>query len=110
MRNRKKEKSDLLRNQADCERIAKFISPELTPEKMEQENNKKINGARELLARSYLIGTDMDIQDVAWILGYESEEDFARAFVVWTGMEPEKFRKKQPGKARRSHAGLSAAW
>lgn len=109
MRNRQKEKSDLLRNQVDCERIAKFISPKLTPEKPEQESNRRINGTRELLARAYLIGTDMDIQDAAWILGYELEEDFARAFVIWTGMEPEKFLEKHPGKARRKHAVLRSA-
>lgn len=110
MRDRKKKTNDLLQNQTDRERMAMLISPDSTPEKMAQENEKRINGTRELLAKAYLCGTDMNIQDIAWILGYGSKEDFERAFIIWTGMEPNEFREKHPGRTGRIHAGLSTAW
>ncbi|MGN0254493.1 MAG: hypothetical protein ACI4D6_00730 [Chordicoccus sp.] len=110
MRDRETNRNDLLQNPADCEKVAAFISPDLTPDKMGQENNRRINGTRELLARAYLSGTEMSIHDIAWILGCESEEDFERAVIIWTGMDPDEFRTNHTGGARRIHAALSAAW
>ena len=49
---------------------------------------------RDLLAREYLIETDLTIADIAHLLGYSETVNFRRAFVRWNGVTPGAYRKQ----------------
>lgn len=55
---------------------------------------KQLNHTRELLARHYLENSDMVIDDIAYLLGYQDLTSFVRAFHIWTGMTISEYRKK----------------
>lgn len=65
--------------------------------KLKEENTtfqKQLNHTRELLARHYLENSDMVIDDIAYLLGYQDLTSFVRAFHIWTGMTISEYRKK----------------
>jgi hypothetical protein len=48
--------------------------------------------ARQELAREYLNRTDIDVAEVAYLLGYEDSNSFYRAFRTWEGTTPSQLR------------------
>jgi transcriptional regulator GlxA family with amidase domain len=48
--------------------------------------------ARQELAREYLNRPDMDVAEVAYLLGYEDSNSFYRAFRTWEGTTPSQLR------------------
>ena len=54
---------------------------------------KQLNGTRELLAKHYLLNTDMSSDEIAFLLGYQEINSFFRAFSLWTGMSISEFKK-----------------
>lgn len=53
---------------------------------------KQLSHTRELLARTYLVNTDMTTEDIAFLLGYQESGSFLRAFTVWTGQTVNEYR------------------
>ena len=54
---------------------------------------QQLNHTRELLAKTYIINTEMNAEDIAFLLGYQETGSFLRAFTVWTGMTVSEYRK-----------------
>jgi len=50
--------------------------------------------ARQELAREYLVRPDMDVAEVAYLVGYEDSNSFYRAFRTWEGTTPSQLRSK----------------
>ncbi|AFH61295.1 helix-turn-helix domain-containing protein [Paenibacillus caseinilyticus] len=48
-------------------------------------------------ARAYLADPSLDIKEVAFLLGYEDQNSFYRAFRLWEGDTPSNWRVKQEG-------------
>ena len=48
--------------------------------------------ARQELAREYLNRPEMDVKEVAFLLGYEDSNSFYRAFRTWEGRTPSELR------------------
>jgi AraC-like DNA-binding protein len=48
--------------------------------------------ARQELAREYLNRPEMDVTEVAFLLGYEDSNSFYRAFRTWEGTTPSQLR------------------
>ncbi|MBE1237854.1 AraC family transcriptional regulator [Phaeovibrio sulfidiphilus] len=71
------------------------------------------SGVRRDLACSRLVKTDLGIEHIAQELGYADTSAFYRAFVGWTGLSPERYRKapldrpspRDPESARAGHTG-----
>ncbi len=55
---------------------------------------KILNHQRQKLAMGYLCNRDRSIEEVAYLLGYESPPNFTRAFKRWTGLTPMKYRQQ----------------
>ena len=55
---------------------------------------KQLNNTREILALHYIKHTDMNVNDIAYLLGYMETNSFLRAFTVWTGMSFKEYKKK----------------
>lgn len=55
---------------------------------------QQLNHTRELLAKTYLINTEMNAENIAFLLGYQEMGSFLRAFSVWTGMTVTEYRNK----------------
>ncbi|MBQ3380001.1 MAG: helix-turn-helix domain-containing protein [Clostridia bacterium] len=63
--------------------------------KLNEENTtfqKQLNGTRELLAKHYIGNTDMNANDIAFLLGYAELNSFLRAFRIWTGMSISEYK------------------
>ncbi|MGG4108914.1 helix-turn-helix domain-containing protein [Paenibacillus lautus] len=54
-----------------------------------------LSEARREMAREYLANPSLDIQEVAYLLGYEDQSSFYRAFRIWEGETPANWRVKQ---------------
>ena len=50
---------------------------------------------RDLLAREYLVETDLTVAEIAHLLGYSETVNFRRAFVRWNGVTPSQYRQHQ---------------
>ena len=48
--------------------------------------------ARQELAREYLNRPDIEVAEVAYLLGYEDSNSFYRAFRTWEGTTPSQLR------------------
>lgn len=53
---------------------------------------KQLNHVRLLLAKQYLASTDMSIEMIAMMVGYAETNSFNRAFALWTGLTPARYR------------------
>jgi AraC-like DNA-binding protein len=53
-----------------------------------------VDGARRELAESYLGKPLTSLQEIAFLLGFSTQEAFHRAFKRWTGVTPGEFRKR----------------
>ena len=49
---------------------------------------------RDLLAREYLVATELTIADIAHLLDYSETVNFRRAFVRWNGVTPSEYRQR----------------
>jgi AraC-like DNA-binding protein len=56
--------------------------------------SKQLNRVREKQSKYYLEKTDLTCEEISFRLGYDHPNSFSRAFVKWTGMNPENFRNK----------------
>ncbi len=48
-------------------------------------------------AREYLADPSLDIKEVAFLVGYEDQNSFFRAFHIWEGATPLKWRREHLG-------------
>lgn len=53
-----------------------------------------LNTTRELLAKNYLISTDLTADEIAFLLAYQETNSFLRAFCGWTGESVQQYRKR----------------
>ena len=57
--------------------------------------NDLVKAARQELALRYVGDQDMPLTEVALALGYSELSAFSRAFRVWTGMSPQRYRRRR---------------
>jgi AraC-like DNA-binding protein len=57
--------------------------------------NDLVRAARQELALRYVADHDMPLTEVALALGYSELSAFSRAFRAWTGMSPQRFRRRR---------------
>jgi len=55
--------------------------------------------ARHQLARHYLNNSVLELNEAAYLLGYEDGSSFVRAFRTWEGVPPARWREQQRGRA-----------
>jgi AraC-like DNA-binding protein len=55
--------------------------------------------ARHQLARHYLNNSVLELNEAAYLLGYEDSNSFVRAFRTWEGVPPARWREKQRARA-----------
>ena len=55
--------------------------------------------ARHHLARHYLNNSGLELNEAAYLLGYENANSFVRAFRTWEGIPPARWREKQRAEA-----------
>lgn len=53
--------------------------------------------ARREMAREYLQDASLELTEVAYLLGYEDDNSFYRAFRQWEGLSPGEWRKRVAG-------------
>ena len=65
--------------------------------------------ARRELARHYLLHSSMELNETAYLLGYEDASSFFRAFHNWEGTSPGQWRELQKNlqPATQTHVGAS---
>lgn len=72
------------------------ISRRTLQRRLQEENTsfqKQLNHTRELLALHYIQNSDMNSNDIAYLLGYQELNSFLRAFSIWTGKSISEYRK-----------------
>ena len=66
--------------------------------KKEQTNfQQQLNETREMLAKNYLLNTQMTTDEIAFLLAYQETNSFQRAFSIWTGKTVQQFRQGNGG-------------
>lgn len=55
---------------------------------------KQLNHTRELPVKTYLAGTDMTVEDIAFLPGYQEIGSFLRTFSVWIGSTISAYRQQ----------------
>jgi AraC-like DNA-binding protein len=58
-----------------------------------------LEDARHQLARHYLNNSFLELNEAAYLLGYEDANSFVRAFRTWEGIPPARWREKQRAEA-----------
>jgi AraC-like DNA-binding protein len=58
-----------------------------------------LEGARHQLARHYLNNSVLELNEAAYLLGYEDGNSFIRAFRTWEGVPPARWREQQRARA-----------
>jgi AraC-like DNA-binding protein len=58
-----------------------------------------LDEARHHLARHYLNNSVLELNEAAYLLGYEDSNSFVRAFRTWEGIPPARWRDQQRSKA-----------
>ena len=52
---------------------------------------QQLNHSRELLAKHYLLTSELAVLEIGFLLGFDEPSSFTRAFSLWTGDSPESF-------------------
>ena len=65
--------------------------------------------ARRELAREYLANAQLEMSDVAFLLGFDDQNSFYRAFRQWEGETPARWRAIRLGVPRASTRAVAAA-
>jgi AraC-like DNA-binding protein len=60
---------------------------------------RALEQARHQLARHYLNNSVLELNEAAYLLGYEDANSFVRAFRTWEGVPPARWREEQRAKA-----------
>jgi AraC-like DNA-binding protein len=60
---------------------------------------RALEEARRKLARHYLNNSGLELNEAAYLLGYEDASSFGRAFRAWEGVPPARWRETQRSKA-----------
>lgn len=61
--------------------------------KIEKTNyQQQLNATREMLAKNYLLNTDITADEIAFLLAYKETNSFLRAFSTWTGRSVQQYR------------------
>jgi AraC-like DNA-binding protein len=58
-----------------------------------------LEDARHQLARHYLNNSVLELNEAAYLLGYEDSNSFVRAFRTWEGVPPARWRESQRARA-----------
>lgn len=53
---------------------------------------QQLNETREMLAKNYLLNTNLSTDEIAFLLAYQETNSFQRAFNIWTGQTIHQFR------------------
>ena len=73
------------------------VSERTVRRKLANENtafHELVDDVRTRLAKDYLSGTEMTAQEIAELLGYTEASNFRRAFVRWTHVTPQRYRRQ----------------
>lgn len=84
---------------------ALHISTRTLQRKLQDEGSnfqRALEEARHQLARHYLNNSVLELNEAAYLLGYEDSNSFVRAFRTWEGVPPAKWREAQRVKAAAS--------
>ncbi len=81
---------------------ALHISSRTLQRRLQEEGSgfqRVLEEARHRLARHYLNNSVLELNEAAYLLGYEDSNSFVRAFRVWEGVPPARWREKQRANA-----------
>ncbi|MEC0167148.1 helix-turn-helix transcriptional regulator [Paenibacillus graminis] len=95
-------KRNLTGGQSDLQAVAKELglSDRTLQRRLTDENTsfkQLLTEVRHAQAREYLADPSLDIKEVAFLVGYEDQNSFYRAFRLWEGDTPSNWRVKQEG-------------
>jgi AraC-like DNA-binding protein len=77
---------------------ALHISPRTLQRRLQDEGSgfqRVLDEARHQLARHYLNNSALELNEAAYLLGYEDGNSFVRAFRTWEGIPPARWREQQ---------------
>jgi AraC-like DNA-binding protein len=77
---------------------ALHISPRTLQRRLQDEGSnfqRVLDEARHQLARHYLHNSVLELNEAAYLLGYEDGNSFVRAFRTWEGVPPARWREQQ---------------
>jgi AraC-like DNA-binding protein len=78
------------------------ISPRTIQRRLQDEGSsfqRVLAEARHQLARQYLDNSVLELNEAAYLLGYNDSNSFVRAFRTWEGIPPARWRQEQRAKA-----------
>jgi AraC-like DNA-binding protein len=81
---------------------ALHVSPRTLQRHLQDEGSsfqRVLEQARHQLARHYLNNSVLELNEAAYLLGYNDGNSFVRAFRTWEGVPPARWREKQRAKA-----------
>jgi AraC-like DNA-binding protein len=81
---------------------ALHVSPRTMQRRLQEEGSsfqRVLEEARHQLARHYLNNSVLELNEAAYLLGYNDSNSFVRAFRSWEGIPPARWREEQRAKA-----------
>lgn len=81
---------------------ALHVSPRTLQRRLQEEGSsfqRVLDEARHQLARHYLNNSVLELNEAAYLLGYEDGNSFVRAFRTWEGVPPARWREQQRAQA-----------
>jgi AraC-like DNA-binding protein len=81
---------------------ALHVSPRTLQRRLQEEGSsfqRVLEEARHQLARHYLNNSALELNEAAYLLGYEDGNSFVRAFRTWEGVPPARWRENQRARA-----------
>jgi AraC-like DNA-binding protein len=78
------------------------VSPRTLQRRLQDEGSsfqRLLDEARHQLARQYLNNSVLELNEAAYLLGYEDGNSFVRAFRTWEGVPPARWRERQRSQA-----------
>jgi len=77
---------------------ALHMSPRTLQRRLQEEGSnfqRVLEDARHNLARNYLVNPILELNEAAYLLGYEDANSFVRAFRTWEGVPPARWREQR---------------